>query len=77
MTLSGRLWPCPVDGSKWELTMDGECLVPFGTRRREPAGRPREPESPVGRSVGRQRATTQVSWRPPNSDVGALCPDGP
>jgi hypothetical protein len=32
-------WPCPVDGTRWELTMDGERLAPFGTRHREPAGR--------------------------------------
>jgi len=35
-------WPCPLDGSKWELTMDGAQLVPFGTRHREQVGHPIE-----------------------------------
>jgi hypothetical protein len=33
-------WPCPIDGSKWESTMDGSNLVPFGTIHHEPVGHP-------------------------------------
>jgi len=36
-------WPCPVDGTRWDLSDDGERLVPFGSIRREPAGQPRNP----------------------------------
>lgn len=31
-------WECPRDGSRWELTMDGSAMVPFGTRHREQVG---------------------------------------
>jgi hypothetical protein len=34
-------WLCPRDGGKWELTMDGSRLVPFGTRHREAVGTPK------------------------------------
>jgi hypothetical protein len=36
----GSHWLCPVDGSKWELTMDGAKLVPFRTIHRESVGHP-------------------------------------